>query len=785
MAYARIFNVLIASSGDAAEERQSAFEAISEWNGRLAREIVFVPLMWERHAISDADSQGPQDAINQQLLDRSDFVIAIFRGRIGTPTHRYPGGTVEELAERKGKAAVFFCEPLPSLDANRPDLEDAVQQLNLLKEFKKRFNSPDGGFSRVYKDSSDLAVKVRNQLEGWAAEIDKRPEWLLVRRPGPLSFDSLCEHAEAPEEDRCLLIYNTELNAFKDIESFGRTWSFLHDPGKRCIRRVVFLLPEFKINRLRKYVAGLRDAVEQAYPGILGRFSVCQVLEEPSAAPSRASSSLAFVLVRRGSDPGAGEFLPQAYLVPLCEPFAWAPGYSGREIDLIWEYRCFLENRDPVFSGELQDIWGKYYNPERSVPVTDFTGAKAVTAEIDKVLEEQIVRHGPNSHQDTATLALIAQLRGCLFDPNVPSYLLNDAFEILDWNAAFELIFPTDRFYRNQLAKAFVDVLDNAPEVKEEARRIVQSGQGNETGLLLEQLAFSSPVYGNMAFTKIASEFVFEDSRGWIVALNINQVEHRGQYEADLRRINREQALITAFMQGFDRFQTEFPGLSAIQNAFRTEVLGTCSKVLDLGAGTGLLTEVMLREGKSVTAVETSDVLLDALRKRCRELARLSILKANIESLHAPPPFYDNAKIGINPPYDAACIHLHYHWLERPVEFLKRLVADELIVEGGLVAILLISSGKDFEAYFRALQQFRANHPANPANNGFQDYLKSVAELLELGIVGKYKDAEVEKHLADAGYELLSKSSTGFQVAGRNYRGFPLLVARAPKPGGG
>jgi SAM-dependent methyltransferase len=531
-------------------------------------------------------------------------------------------------------------------------------------------------------------------------------------------------------------------------------------------------------------VAGLRDAIEQAYPGILGRFSVCQVLEEPSAAPPRASSSLAFVLARRGGDPGEGEFLPRAYLVPLCEPFAWAPGYSGREIDLIWEYRCFLDNRDPAFSAELQDIWSKHYSAERSLFVSDFPGARANAAEIDKVLEDQIVPHGPNSHQDTTTLALIAQLRGCLFDPNVPSYLLNESFEILDWNAAFELIFPTDRFYRNQLAKAFVDVLDNAPEVKEEARRIVESDQGKGTGLLLEQLAFSSPVYGKMAFTKIASEFVFEDARGWIVALNINHVEHRGQYEADLRRINLEQALVTAYMQGFDRYQNGFPGLSAILEAFRTE-LGACSNVLDLGAGPGLLTEALLHGGKAVTAVETSDALLDALRRRCRRLAGLSILKASIESLHAPPPFYDNAKIGINPPYDGACIHLHYHWLEQPVEFLKRLAADEILVEGGLVAILPASSRKDFEDYFKALQQFRANNPADPAGKGFQDYLKCVAELLDLGVIGRFKDADVERHLAEAGYELISKTSTAFQMGRKKYRGFPLLVARAPKPGGG
>src|SRR5690606_7164133 len=58
-----------------------------------------------------------------------------------------------------------------------------------------------------------------------------------------------------------------------------------------------------------------------------------------------------------------------------------------------------------------------------------------------------------------------------------------------------------------------------------------------------------------------------------------------------------------------------------------------------------------------VTAVESNDELLEMLRARCNGLRGLSILKSNVESLHAPDRFYDKYKIGIHPPYDGVCIH--------------------------------------------------------------------------------------------------------------------------------
>ncbi|MFZ0458529.1 MAG: hypothetical protein WAM17_08815, partial [Rhodoplanes sp.] len=125
MPYVQRYNILIASPSDA--ERDEVFRTIAAWNGSVGgvdRRVVFVPLMWERHAIAEAD-KAPQAAINEQLLDRADLVLAVFSSRFGTPTDDYPAGTVEELNRRKGRAAVFFLET-PRLDPNAPD---GIEQL--------------------------------------------------------------------------------------------------------------------------------------------------------------------------------------------------------------------------------------------------------------------------------------------------------------------------------------------------------------------------------------------------------------------------------------------------------------------------------------------------------------------------------------------------------------------------------------------------------------------------------------------------------------------------------
>src|SRR5271166_4549503 len=137
MAYVQRHNVLIASPSDVASERDQIFRSIATWNGSPGNtdgRIVFVPLMWEKHAIADAD-KAPQQAINEQLLNRADLLLAVFAGRLGTPTDDYPAGTLEELGVRKGQAAVFFLEN-PRLDRKA---QDGLDQLNKLVSFQENF----------------------------------------------------------------------------------------------------------------------------------------------------------------------------------------------------------------------------------------------------------------------------------------------------------------------------------------------------------------------------------------------------------------------------------------------------------------------------------------------------------------------------------------------------------------------------------------------------------------------------------------------------------------------
>ena len=99
---------------------------------------------------------------------------------------------------------------------------------------------------------------------------------------------------------------------------------------------------------------------------------------------------------------------------------------------------------------------------------------------------------------------LIRDLKHKLFDPNVPSYLLNSKFELLDWNTAFELVFPTTHFYRHESVKEFVECLANKDEIKLRGAELIAGPPLFD----LEQLSYRSPKYGTMSFTKIASRVI-------------------------------------------------------------------------------------------------------------------------------------------------------------------------------------------------------------------------------------------------------------------------------------
>jgi hypothetical protein len=156
-----IVRALLASPGDVKEEREIVCDAAADWNvaHSVERETILEIVKGDRHARSSLGNH-PQEIINSQLLDRCDFLIAVFWYRLGTPTNKHASGTVHEItefAERKGhdKVMVFFSgRPLPS------DID--TTELAAFREFKTGMSQK--GLYIPYEDLADFRNKLNTQL---------------------------------------------------------------------------------------------------------------------------------------------------------------------------------------------------------------------------------------------------------------------------------------------------------------------------------------------------------------------------------------------------------------------------------------------------------------------------------------------------------------------------------------------------------------------------------------------------------------------------------------------
>ncbi|MDK8236494.1 DUF4062 domain-containing protein, partial [Lactobacillus jensenii] len=73
-------------------------KAVHEWNQANAqnKQVVLQPWRWETSSVPQLGGH-PQSFINMQGVEGSDIVIALFGGRLGSPTPEAVSGTVEEI----------------------------------------------------------------------------------------------------------------------------------------------------------------------------------------------------------------------------------------------------------------------------------------------------------------------------------------------------------------------------------------------------------------------------------------------------------------------------------------------------------------------------------------------------------------------------------------------------------------------------------------------------------------------------------------------------------------
>lgn len=158
---AKVFNVMIASPGDVASERTIIRDVIYEWNAvhSKARNIVLLPVGWESHSSPEMGA-SPQQIINNQILDKCDFLVGVFWTRIGTPTTKYASGTVEEIEKH-----ISTDKPAMLYFSSQPVVMDTVdpEQYSELSKFKKSCQSR--GLYEGYDSHSDFKDKFYRHLQ--------------------------------------------------------------------------------------------------------------------------------------------------------------------------------------------------------------------------------------------------------------------------------------------------------------------------------------------------------------------------------------------------------------------------------------------------------------------------------------------------------------------------------------------------------------------------------------------------------------------------------------------
>ena len=152
---------------DVAKEIALATEVIDEWNCQHGEERGFwvKHLHWSTDSYPDAQESG-QGAINKQLIDSTDILVAVFWSRIGTATPNAESGTVEEIRRALvagKKVMVYFSdlEPLPS--------GVSTEQVNRLWAFRQQLRAEKSCWtfqsrSRFRDDFANHLALVLNDL---------------------------------------------------------------------------------------------------------------------------------------------------------------------------------------------------------------------------------------------------------------------------------------------------------------------------------------------------------------------------------------------------------------------------------------------------------------------------------------------------------------------------------------------------------------------------------------------------------------------------------------------
>ena len=214
-------------------------------------------------------------------------------------------------------------------------------------------------------------------------------------------------------------------------------------------------------------------------------------------------------------------------------------------------------------------------------------------------------------------------------DRMAPMYLLDPHFRVVDWNNAFSLAFDwTLEGRRGKSVLEWVYYLDNYKEVLDHGVEAFKD-PANFPNIDIETITYTSMRYGTFDATKRAYKIPADNGRdvlGWLIILELlfRDRHEKIKFQGDLVRLDGIDNMWTEYSITYDRVLLN----TNVYHELLDEMIGgrgnfpaipDNARVLDLGAGTGNITERLanMNKGFTIVALDNNSAMLELLKSKC------------------------------------------------------------------------------------------------------------------------------------------------------------------------
>ena len=408
-------------------------------------------------------------------------------------------------------------------------------------------------------------------------------------------------------------------------------------------------------------------------------------------------------------------------------------------IDFEFRYQQLLYNLDPSepYEGDFEQFKRQYQNQKNQEVL--HAGVPPLNS------EEQISR--------------LRDLRSVMYQApryTVPTYFLDTHLAVVAWNVAFELIFrrilPT---IRRQHVNNFIIELANQTEVFEHAREFTEKVKEGHLPLVdMEPLVYESPDYGKMEFIKVATQLTDAEAnlKAWSVALLPKKIDWR-LFQSDLEERLCEDRLWGVYAVSYDAVLRGFKPYEDLIQDVISGIPARATRVLELGAGTGNVTEKLLLRNYRVTAVENNPFMLDKMReKRLGSNRNLTVLMESVDHTEFDDQRDFDAVVAVNVAYA----------LDDPPGCFRKVA--EALRRGGVFTLSTTHSNTNLDALLEGIRDDLVSKGKFDSCREHYDRLVSVNRAIERTIARRYSLEQYKEWLVETGFEIVRSEPKYFDA---------------------